>query len=299
MSNKKSFNDIFKKIFGSPPPKPVPTRKPTPQPRTNPNPIQRPIKPVEKEEKKVETPKVKVEQKETVNYRAEFMKTFKRLTYRHRSWDIWSDFIIMFACSISNAVDKKYYDEREKLYLKTIKKYNKEEQMMFPELLAHTVMALEMNQEQDFLGSIFMDLKLGNESGGQFFTPYHVCQFMAGITLYTALVEVEKKGVITLHDSCCGAGATLIAGINEVKKELHNSKFNFQNHLLVTGQDIDFVVALMCYIQISLLGVAGYIKVGNSLSDPMCEGDDTNNYWYTPMYFSEVWTMRRLFKDLI
>ena len=70
-----------------------------------------------------------------------------------RAWDIWRDFIIMFACSLSNPVDKLHYDEREARYMKIIKKYNKQEQAIFPELAAQTVLALEENQEQDFLGS--------------------------------------------------------------------------------------------------------------------------------------------------
>jgi hypothetical protein len=54
--------------------------------------------------------------------RKEFLKTFHQLTYRYRSWDVWRDFIIMFACSLSNPVDKSHYEEREKRYLKIIKK---------------------------------------------------------------------------------------------------------------------------------------------------------------------------------
>ena len=52
--------------------------------------------------------------------RKEFLKTFHQLTYRYRSWDVWRDFIIMFACSLSNPVDKSHYEEREKRYLKII-----------------------------------------------------------------------------------------------------------------------------------------------------------------------------------
>ena len=52
----------------------------------------------------------------------------------------------------------------------------------------------------------------------------------------------------------------------------------------------------MCYIQLSLLGVAAYIKVGNSLTEPMVENDSTENYWFTPIYFSDVWVMRRTIK---
>ena len=201
----------------------------------------------------------------------------------------------MFACSLSNSMDKAHYDEREKRYLRNIKKYNKQEQTLFPELAAHTVMALENNPEQDFLGSIFMELKLGNESGGQFFTPYHVCQLMADITMDDVAAQVAKNGYVTIHDSCCGAGATLIAGVHNAKRQLEKVGLNFQNHVLVAAQDIDEIVALMCYIQLFLLGVATYVKVGDTLTDPMAENDTLDNYWFTMMYYSDVWTMRRIF----
>lgn len=60
---------------------------------------------------------------------------------------------------------------------------------------------------------------------------------------------------------------------------------NFQNHVLVAAQDIDETVALMCYIQLSLLGVAAYIKVGNVFTEPMSMNDNGENYWFTMMYF--------------
>lgn len=112
-------------------------------------------------------------QQKNSDTRKEFLRVFGRLTTRHRAWDVWRDFVVMFACSLSNPVDKSHYDEREKRYLKIINKYNREEQQLFPELAAHTVMALEENPEQDFLGGIFMELGLGDGKNGQFFTPYH------------------------------------------------------------------------------------------------------------------------------
>lgn len=229
------------------------------------------------------------------NYRKEFLNTFQKLTYRYRAWDIWRDFIIMFACSLSNPVDKTHYEEREKRYLRIIQKYNKQEQALFPELAAHTVMALEVNSEQDFLGSIFMDLNLGSESGGQFFTPYHVCQLMTDITMGDVAAQVDKDRYVTIHDPCCGSGVTLIAGVHSARKQLEKVGLNFQNHVLVAAQDIDEIVALMCYIQLSLLGVVAYIKVGDALIDPMTEDDNLDNYWFTMMYYSDVWTMRRIF----
>lgn len=106
------------------------------------------------------------------------------------------------------------------------------------------------------------------------------------------------KCYISIADECCGAGATLIAAINTIKRKMEKAtpSMNFQRYLLVVGQDIDETVALMCYIQISLLGVAGYIRVGNSIIDPMITDDDKSKYWYTPMYFSDIWAIRRFNK---
>lgn len=125
---------------------------PTPKP-LNPSP---PVKP------KPEKPVKKVDS------RKEFLRIFKQLTYRHNSWNVWQDFVVMAACALSNPVDKEHYDGREALYMKTIKRYSKQEQSLFPELFAQTVMALEDNPEQDFLGGIFMELNLGNDAKGRY-----------------------------------------------------------------------------------------------------------------------------------
>ena len=274
--------------------KPVPEWKPTISMPT----YKPPSKNIDSEVSKKPEPKPKTSPRKN-DGRKEFLDSFRKLTYRHRAWDIWRDFVIMFACSLSNPVDKTHYDEREKRYMKIIKKYNKQEQAIFPELAAQTVLALEENQEQDFLGSIFMELNLGNESGGQFFTPYHVCELMAEIALGDNVVQqVNEQGYITICDSCCGAGATLIAGVHAARKRLEKENLNYQNHILVVAQDIDEIVAMMCYIQLSLLGVAAYIKVGNTFTEPIAEGDSTENYWFTMMYFSDVWTMRRMVRKM-
>lgn len=256
--------------------------------------LPKPPKQEVQEPKKVEKKKPE-EKKQKIDSKKEFLRVFNQLTNRHRSWDVWRDFIVMYACALSNPMDKQHYDDREVLYLRTIKKYNKQEQPLFSELAAHTVMALEDNPEQDFLGSIYMSLNLGNQHNGQFFTPYHICELMAEVTMQDSVLKIEKEGYITINDPCCGAGATLIAGVHAAKKRLEKAGYNYQNHILVVAQDIDMTVALMCYIQLSLLGVAGCVKVGNSLTDPITVNDSKENYWYTPMYFFPTWSMRRLF----
>lgn len=96
-------------------------------------------------------------------------------------------------------------------------------------------------------------------------------------------------------DPACGAGATLIAAANTMK----NMKYNFQNHVLFVGQDIDRVTGMMCYIQLSLLGCAGYICIANTLTNPLTghvlfpEEREAQELWFTPMFSSNVWSMRR------
>lgn len=60
-----------------------------------------------------------------------FVKLFRELTYRWTPWEVWQDFVTMYACAISNAVDKSHFEKREELYLKRIQKYNKKEQEIF------------------------------------------------------------------------------------------------------------------------------------------------------------------------
>lgn len=156
-----------------------------------------------------------------------------------------------------------------------------------------------LNETRGFdLGDIYTELGLNSKEHEQIFTPYNICHSMAEITIDDLAAQVEAKGVVEIHDCCCGAGAILIAASNVAKEKLKKTNFNYQNHILITGQDIDYLVTMMCYIQLSLLGMAGYFKVGNALTDPMTDNDSLENYWFTPMYFFPVWHYRRVWHSI-
>lgn len=279
MDFKKAFIDFFKTS------KP-PQRKPYP-PRPRPVPsvkVPPPQPPEKKEEKSKET---------KLDPKKEFVRTFNKLTSSKSAWAVWNDFVTMSACAISNAFDIQNYRERKDLYLSIVKRYKKEELDLIAELLAHTTMALENNPKQDFLGSIYMEMNLGSNSKGQVFTPYHVAEVMAIMTLSDVGNQVKEKGFVTISDPTCGAGVMLIAAINVAHEILEKEKMNSQEHLMVVGQDLDQVVAMMCYIQISLLGAAGFVKVGNSLTEPIATGDNLKNYWFTPIYHLNAWRFRK------
>lgn len=229
----------------------------------------------------------------------EFLKIFREMCYARNAWQVWEDLISATACSLANSTDPDktnvQYKEREREYAQCIKRLGGVDKPA--KCFAIMVEALERDPEQDFLGELYMELNLGNHWKGQFFTPYHICDFMAKITEGDIDGEIEKKGFISIFDPACGAGATLIAAANNAKKAKHN----FQNHILFVGQDIDRIVGMMCYIQLSLLGCAGYICIGNTLTNPM-EGHvlfpqekEGQEFWYMPMFRMEVWSLRRMF----
>ena len=117
---------------------------------------------------------------------------FKKFGLKHDTFTVWNDFLQLAAISISNAVD--YKEEREQQYLKTIKKYKKEEQLLFPEILANLVKTFEEEEITDLLGEIFMEMGLGNKWTGQFFTPYHLAELTAELTFDPK--DIEEKGEI-------------------------------------------------------------------------------------------------------
>lgn len=230
----------------------------------------------------------------------EFQKVFRGLCETRSSWQAWADFVFMASAAISNAVDQTgpAHDERERRYLSTIKQYSPSEQQLFPQLMAIMVEALEANPNQDFLGEMFMGLELGNHWKGQFFTPYCVCQAMAELAMGSDVLseKIENKGWVGISDCACGAGATLIA-VRNMMVERGISPYS----ALYVAQDLDETAALMCYLQLSLLGCAGYVVVANSLTHPVPGHlldpikTEHNDIWFMPMFYTEVWTWRRLF----
>lgn len=225
------------------------------------------------------------------------LRLFDSFSGKHSRWQIWSDFIILSAIAISNQVDLDHAEEREKAYMSLISKYEGNEPKIFGQLFAEMVKAMDNDPDQDFLGEMYMACNLGNDHAGQFFTPYNICALMAEMNVDIALEKIEEQGYVAVNDPTCGAGALLVAFANACRKR----GIDFQNRVLFTAQDIDYVVGCMCYIQLSLMGCAGHVTIGDTLCNPQTYYDtkglvprNEENIWYTPMFFSDVWHWRRV-----
>lgn len=129
-------------------------------------------------------------------YQAEFVKCIQKFGGKYQTWEIFADFISMFACAISNGIDRVHFKPREEMYMQIIRKYTNEEQAIFPEMMGHVINGMEENRDCDFLGELYMALDLGSHWKGQFFTPYSLCKMTAQLQkndIEQEITEQENK----------------------------------------------------------------------------------------------------------
>ncbi|MGL4859117.1 MAG: N-6 DNA methylase [Enterobacteriaceae bacterium] len=193
-----------------------------------------------------------------VDQKKAFIALFQATARYHHRYRVFSDFVQCAAIAIQNRLS--FDTKAEQQYLNIIKGYEKEDVNRLSHLLSHVALGLELGH-QDFLGSVFMELELGDVRNGQFFTPYEISRMMARILVYDMASALKEKPFVTLSEPACGAGSMVIA----VAEEMLEKGFNPFRHLWVHAQDISSIATDMCYIQLSLLNIPAVVVTGNSL----------------------------------
>ncbi len=226
----------------------------------------------------------------------DIVKLIESLTGSKSLWNIWSDMIEMIAISIANSVDHSPRSKgREEHYLRIAKEYSPKDMDVIARVFAEIVNQYEACPDQDLLGEIHMSLNFGSDALGQVFTPYNVCKMMAKMTVDNGPIDekIAERGYVAANDPACGAGATLIALVN-VLRENH---VNYQEKVFIVAQDIERTAALMCYIQLSMLGCAAAIFIGDTICNPATDNPTRleldENVWLTPIYYTPIWQYRR------
>lgn len=134
-----------------------------------------------------------------------FTKLYDELTNVYGSVNVFIDFVKMCAISIYNSFAKN--QEMEQEYLKVINSYEKECQSIFPKMFSELIMMYEEAGDIiDILGPFYEKNNLGNSHLGQFFTPTHISDLMAEITLEDEKIlkqNIEKRGFITMNEPTC------------------------------------------------------------------------------------------------
>lgn len=99
----------------------------------------------------------------------------------------------------------------------------------------------------DPLGEMFM-LRISHGDHGQFFTPEHVCEFMAAI--------MEPKGE-TLNDPTCGSGRLMLQGLKVARQS--------GNEPIIYANDLSYTCARMCLMNLLFNSARGEVSCGDSL----------------------------------
>lgn len=228
------------------------------------------------------------------------IKGLKSLCDRHSLWNVFEDWLKVCAISISNSVDWNHQEEREAQYLETINKYTPDEQKILVETFSELVVALEREHIKggptDLLGKVFHSLELHNKYHGQFFTPFHICEFMGHIALgdggeagNAVSGALSQKGYVSVCEPCVGSGGMVLGFANAMYK----NKLNYCEQMIAYCCDIDIKCVYMAYLQLSLYGIPAVIIHGNSLTL------EEWSQWYTPVYMLRGWPLRERATNLL
>ncbi len=208
----------------------------------------------------------------------EIMKDFQSAATAYSTGKIFEDTIACGAIAISNAVDFTKYDEREERYKEIMSGYRAEEQRKLPALFAKVFALLssvvyDNGAFNDYLGEIFMRLNIASDKAGQVFTPFHIAEFMARITMEENTEKAQNE-ILTICDPCCGSGVMPLAALDV----LQSKGVNYARNVFIECSDIDIRCVYMTYLQLSLAGVPAIIKHRNTLTM------ETWDVWKTPAF---------------
>ncbi|WP_373778693.1 N-6 DNA methylase [Neisseria dentiae] len=201
------------------------------------------------------------------NIHQELVKSFQSFGAAFRTADVFRDFIELAAIALINqyAFDAEW-EQRENRYHEIRQKYSEADFCRFSEMLGLLMLAVNKVQKQgafdDVLGRLYMDLGLGNDSSGQYFTPYCVSKLMAALGGSGVAEKLKTEKFVSVLEPTCGSGANLIAFAEHVREAGYTSS----QSMAVMGVDIDILCFQMCFIQCQLYRIPAKIVHGNSLT---------------------------------
>ena len=206
-------------------------------------------------------------------YKKEFLSKLQGLSHSRSQHRVFSDWLEVTAVSMhqlpyhsGNLQKDEAFERLEAIYMERIKPYTREELITFRAMM-QIVLTVHHSSSGDFLGEIAGEADLLNARGGQFFTPYRICQLIAGVSLSDIRGGVEKKGVVIISDPAVGAGALIMASAEEIAKQ----GIDPCAHVQFDCTDVSRDAFNMAYIQLSALGLQAVVHHGNTITQEMWE----------------------------
>ena len=197
-----------------------------------------------------------------MNRKKDIIKIIYSISGKYSAYEVFTDWIRCCSISISNScqlIHNKIWQEREQIYIDTMRKYLPDERQKFVEMYALLAETLK-TEMSDILGEIYMESDMGSKAAGQFFTPFHLSAACAELVI----PELDGTGKISINEPSCGGGGMIIAAALILKKR----GYDYKRVMEVVAQDLDWKGVYMCYLQLSLLGISAICVQGDTLSEP-------------------------------
>ena len=238
-----------------------------------------------------------------VNPRKRIVDTIHRVGSGHGVAQVWADWCEGMALGWANQIGNAHpeargdlWHEREARYMAMVKRYGAEDWRKLAALhdvLVDLLEGLDVGQRPaqkqawngggDPLGELYMELELGNDRAGQFFTPWSVCLVMAKLQgLPGAQDDITAQGFCKVDDCAVGSGSLLLA-MAEVAQQ---DGINPQTQLWFHGRDLSSNAVHMAYVNLCLRGLPGVIEHGNTISMEIF------GTWITPWHYLRGWPER-------
>lgn len=196
----------------------------------------------------------------------EIIADINKLSGSYSPYDVFSDWIKCCSIAICNQVHMihgKTWKDRERAYIDTIRKYPEGTEYKFAVMMCRLTDLLDQEMT-DALGEIYMEGGMGSKMAGQFFTPFHVSEMTAKMSLLETIDTWDGQSTIHMTEPSTGGGGMII-GAAKVLKE---AGINYQRYLDVVAQDLDWKGVYMTYLQCSLLGIKATCVQGDTLIEP-------------------------------
>lgn len=178
-------------------------------------------------------------------------------------YKLFEDFLLLAATSLAQLTHRFLHggalDEKlEAEYMERVGQYKKDKVIHFTN--AMRIMEKGIQTEiHDFLGDVYSCTGIASKWGGQFFTPWPLCEMMAAMVVNAAIPGAKR---LTVQEPAVGGGAMLLA----VADYLHNERGFSAHQWWFDATDVDVRCFHMAYVQLSTLGVCGVVRHGNSIS---------------------------------
>lgn len=179
---------------------------------------------------------------------------------------VFSDFVRMSACAVA-------CQTREDEYFEVIRNYDQDELQSLCHAFACLVNEMQKKPFSDLLGEYYQTIasKSARDGRGEFYTPEHVSELMARITVNVEEVIAAGKP-ITVNEPTSGGGGMILQLAKQFSPLRTKQEKNHVDLLRVTAQDLSPVACDITFINTSLWGIPTQVFCGNTLANEFHSG---------------------------